>query len=923
MGMESFLSILFFLFTFVSSFASQPSYKDHCASTVPDSTPTTKLNLNSFPLGLHHTGYYKGGDNIIDVFASWNRFSFYLSKRNTRATQTPNLFKLEATLSFISTNMLRDRGGSYYGRHHGYRYRTGYVTFKLDGFWDESSGKVCMVGTSSGYSKIGNSLKVDAVLKLNNVFNASNVTNLVSGSLESLSSDEKNESYFESISVLMLPTQNYNYTLDSIEVANEFSSGSDARQGLALNLDSFSFCKYPLSEWIRRLQLEYSPECHSENCTSISGSSGKLPSLMSLTSIGCSLTANKHRLRVQVEFSDIGHYWINQAFDPKTMLVGEGWWDEKKNMLCVVACHMMGESSSLVGTHLDDCSVRLRLRFPSIWSIKDTSSIVGQIWSNKSAGDPGYFKMVKFKNDEESGVGGHGLKYEYSQLEKAKQSCPKHKPSGKGKRYPEAYSQDMKFDMSLREFKKRVAWGNSVPLAVDDEFYELGLFTSSDHFSSFTNEVPAETLNINNGSLFNMSYKISISVMSSSKLDDKNSVFNLSSGRVKITAEGVYDAGAGTLCMVGCRDLSNTTEKPVGAHSLDCEILLKFQFPSLDTYDGHIKGSIESMRKENDPLYFKHLNLSGVSYYRESSRRDIWRIDMEIIMALLSTTLACVFVGLQLYKVKKEPNALPFISLVMVLILTLGHMVPLVLNFEALLIQNPNNRRWGFRNNEWLEVNEISVRLITMVAFLLQIRLLYLTWLARKSNESKKGLWVAERNAAYVTLLLYAAGLLIAYFLKLKKNGDNDAVYIPMNQPSTWKNINSYGGLVLDGFLLPQIILNLFSNMRENVLSCSFYFGTTFVRLMPHAYDLYRTHSDAYLDNRSYYYADPSEDFYSTAWDMAIPLGGILFAILIYLQQRFGGHYILPRRFKGSKVYEKVPVVTESESEAEIGATKM
>jgi len=300
-------------------------------------------------------------------------------------------------------------------------------------------------------------------------------------------------------------------------------------------------------------------------------------------------------------------------------------------------------------------------------------------------------------------------------------------------------------------------------------------------------------------------------------------------------------------------------------------------------------------------------------------------MDVEVMMALISTTLSCVFVGLQLNKVKKEPNLLPFISLIMMSILTLGFMIPLVLNFEALLTQNPNNTMRVFRNNGWLEVNEISVRLITMVAFLLQFRLLYLTWSARKSGESKKGLWIAERNSAYVTSLLYAAGLLIAWLLKLK-NGDNkDSVYVPMYQPSPWENIKSYGGLVLDGFLLPQIILNLFLNMRDNVLSFSFYFGTTFVRLLPHAYDLYRTHSDAALDSRSYYYADPSEDFYSTAWDIAIPLGGILFAMIIYLQQRFGSHYILPHRFKGSKVYEKVPekVPVVTESEAEVDTTKI
>ncbi|KAJ1401893.1 hypothetical protein SESBI_28417 [Sesbania bispinosa] len=922
--------MLLFLFTFfsfnpVTCFA---SYKDHCASIIPELTPTsnTKLRLNPFPLGDHHTGYYIGGDSIIDVGASWNRFSFYLTSRNTHATEDPNLFKIAGTISFRSTNSISYGDGSYYGRQ---RYRRGYITFKLDGFWSESSGKVCMVGTGSGHSKTGNSIHLDAVFKLNNVFKASNITSLVSGSLESLGS-EKDENHFEPISVLMFPKSNYNYTLDSIEDDKEFSSssGNDAEEGFPLNLDSLSFCKYPLSWAIKRLQLEYSSECSSsKNCTPVSESSGQLPSVMSLKGIECSHT-NKHRMRVLVEFSDVNYYWVNQSFNTKSMLLGEGWWDEGKNMLYVVACHIMGKESSLAGTQVGDCSIRLKLRFPSIWSINNTNTIVGKIWSNKTANDPGYFKMITFRNDEDLRVGGLGIKYEYSLLDKVNQSCPTHKPvESQGKRYPDAYSYDMRFDLSVRESKKRVAWGSSTPLSVDDHFYELGLPTYSDSFSSTSRDVLAEILNNNNGSLFNISYKISISAMSYSMFD-RDSLFNMSSSSVKISAEGIYDSGAGTLCMVGCRDLVSNNGTPI-SHSMDCMILVKFQLPSLDTNGGrYIKGSVESTREKSDPLYFKPLRLSAVAYYTETARKNVWRMDMEVIMALVATTLACVFVGLQLYHVKRQPTVLPFISLIMMSILTLGHMIPLVLNFEALLTQNPKNKNLVFGNGVWvevlkrgglLEVNEISVRLITMVAFLLQFRLLYLTWSSRKTGESKKGLWASERKAAYVTFPLYAAGLLIALLFKLKKDGDDVAIVTPGYQkhPSSWDNIKSYGGLVLDGFLLPQIILNLFSNMRENVLSCSFYSGTTFVRLLPHAYDLYRTHFAAGQDNGSYYYADPSEDFYSTAWDIVIPLGGILLAIIIYLQQRFGPHYILPHRFKGSKVYEKVPVVTESEAEVE------
>ncbi|KAJ1401894.1 hypothetical protein SESBI_28418 [Sesbania bispinosa] len=925
MVMDSLLSIPFFLITFFSlnpvfSFASQPSYKDHCASFVPESTPK-ELILNPFPLGDHHTGYFTGGDRIIDVGTSFNRFSFYLQPRYMHATQDSDLFKIEATLSLRTTpNTVYYHVGNFsygdrstYGRQR--HYRRSYVTFKLDGFWSESSGKVCMVGTGSGYSKTGNTLNLDAVFKLNNVFNASNITSLVSGSLECLSS-EKDENYFGPISVLMFPKANYNYTLDSMvaDTDNEFSSGSDAEKGLSLNFNSLSFCSYPLSRAIRRLQLEYSSECNSsKNCTPISGSSGQLPSLMSLKSIECSLT-NKERLRVMMIFSNISNYWIDQGFNPKTMLVGEGWWDEKKNMLCIVACHIMGTASSLAGTQVGDCSVRIKLRFPSIWSINNTDRLVGQIWSNKTANDPGYFKMITFRNYEDDRVGFQASKYEYSQLDRVKKSCPTHKPIKKnhGRIYPDAYSYNMRFDMSVAESNRRVAWGYSSPLSVGDQVFGFDQNVSVS-VSVSSSPIEAPVVILNSGSLFNMSYKISIYY--NSTLCDRNSLFNLSSDIVKISAEGIYDAGTGTLCMVGCRDLTSKTGTPI-ADSVDCEILVKFQFPSLDTTSGsYIKGSIESTRKKSDPLYFKSLDLSSAAFYTETAKKAVWRMDMEIIMVLISTTLACVFVGLQLYHVKRHPNVLPFISLIMMSILTLGHMIPLVLNFEALLAQNPNNKNFVFGNVGWLEVNEIAVRLITMVAFLLQFRLLQLTWSSRKTDESKKGLWDAERKAVYVTFPLYAAGLLVALLLKLKNDGGKAPILTTGYQhPSSWENIKSYGGLVLDGFLLPQIILSLFSNMGENVLSCSFYFGTTFVRLLPHAYDLYRTHNYARLGDGSYFYADPNADFYSTAWDIVIPLGGILFAIIIYLQQSFGAHYILPHRFRGSKVYEKVPVVTESEA---------
>ncbi|CAK8535117.1 unnamed protein product [Lathyrus sativus] len=910
------ITMFFFLLTLltISSFSSsqsQPSYKDHCSSIIQPSPPrdTTIITHSLFPLG----GYFTGGANIIHDQNSFNRYSssFLLRHINLHETINSDLFKIESTVSFrTSPNTVYYHVRNFtYGDKPSYRsqrhFKTSFVTFRLEGFWSNSSGKVCMVGTGSAYSKTGDSLNLEAVFKLNNVFSSSNITSLISGSLESLSS-EKNQ-YFETISVIMFPKANYSYSLDSKEAENEFPL---EKKGLSLNLHSSSFCSFPLARAIRRLQLEYNHECSSsKNCTSTI--SDQLPYMMSLKVAECSLE-NKHRLKVMMVFSNKSDYWIEKGFNPKTMLVGEGWWDEKRNSLCVVACHFIGiTKSSLNEARIGDCSVRLSLRFPSVWSIKNTNNIVGEIWSNKSTNDSNYFKKIAFRNFENDRVGYRATKYEYSQLERVKKSCPAHNKILKNKgrtRFPNVYSYDMRFDMSVRdrESRRRIAFGFSNPLSVGDQVYDIDQ-NNNLPVSSFTAASPMPMIILNNGSVnsFNISYKITI--FSNSTFEERDSVFNLSSYRVKISAEGIYDARTGTLCMIGCRDLNSIAGTEITDY-MDCEILLKFHFPPLNANNGtYIQGSIESTRKKSDPLYFKSLEVSSSAIYSETAIKAVWRMDMEIIMVLISTTLSCVFVGSQLYHVKRHPNVLPFISIFMMSILTLGHMIPLVLNFEAVLAQNPNNKNFVFGYVGWLEVNEITVRIITMIAFLLQFRLLQLTWSSRKTSESESNLWIAERKATYVTFPLYAAGLLISLLLKLRNDG--------FQHDSSWENMKSYGGLVLDGFLVPQVILNLFSNMNENVLSSSFYFGTTFVRLLPHAYDFYRMRNYARLVDGSYFYANPNADFYSTSWDIVIPLGGVLFAILIYLQQRFGAQCVLPHRFRGPKVYEKVPTVTESEVE--------
>ncbi|XP_030960862.1 uncharacterized protein LOC115982414 [Quercus lobata] len=553
-------------------------------------------------------------------------------------------------------------------------------------------------------------------------------------------------------------------------------------------------------------------------------------------------------------------------------------------------------TQSFSDAHLGNCSTMLTLRFPEVWSIRGASSMVGQIWSVEAGNESGYFDKIMFQSDRNYMRGDASVssaKYEYSKIDIARKSCS-NPAKTKGKVYPNAFSYEMRFHMSVKNSKGNIGRGYSAPISVDNQLYQYSSYVESEEPANFNSSGPV-----------NISYQIGLTAYSTI------SPFNTSSTlceNFEILAEGLYDAETGILCMVGCRTLGSND-------SLDCEILVNFEFPPTNKRNsGRIKGSIKSTREKSDSLYFEVLDLSENTYYRDEA--SIWRMDAEIIMVLISTTLSCVFMGLQLFHVKRHPHVLPFTSLVMLSILTLGHLIPLVLNFEASFLRNSRGRSIFFDSGGWIEANEVIVRVVGMVAFLFQFRLLHRTWSARRGDGNQKALWIAEKRVLFVVLPLCAAGALVAVIANWGNN-ENDVVMDTYSLRSTnprtlWCDLKSYAGLVLDGFLLPQILLNLFWNSRERALSCGFYMGNTLVRLLPHAYDLYRAHNYCHRYDGSYIYANPGADFYSTAWDVAIPLGGLVFALIIYLQQKFGGRFIFPQRFREMEGYEKLPLISDA-----------
>ncbi|KAG6387325.1 hypothetical protein SASPL_152512 [Salvia splendens] len=109
----------------------------------------------------------------------------------------------------------------------------------------------------------------------------------------------------------------------------------------------------------------------------------------------------------------------------------------------------------------------------------------------------------------------------------------------------------------------------------------------------------------------------------------------------------------------------------------------------------------------------------------EEGARTTWRMDLETAMVLVSNTLICIFVALQINHVKRYPKVASSISLLMLVILSVGQGLRLILSME----------------------DQAVVRLSSL---LVQLRLVQLVW---------------ERKPGCALLSLYVIGGLLAFVM--------------------------------------------------------------------------------------------------------------------------------------------------------------
>ncbi|KAL7592772.1 hypothetical protein Lser_V15G32258 [Lactuca serriola] len=854
---------------------SEVPYSRYCNDVVRESPFTETQLLRDNFLRLDKAVYSLGNENPQFNFNPVSSQVASFSTREAYETKSKGIVKVNAVLNLVgagiidyfSGNTPRRRLRLVKFRPPRWEPRTNVgAGFRLFGFWDSNSGKLCMVGSGS----VSTLTPVNVVFKLDYPNSSVLDTSLINGTLQSIT-PSGSATYFKPISILGVSRMGYNYTYINKEINNDGFSIYDDLENTSLSLpDARTAYRRGICSvitWGLRFELDYNTyDCKNVSCSFITVGDETFPRFLSIKVVDC---LEDGKVRYILQFSN-STYGRGMSFYPLTSLVAEGVWNKKKNRLELVACQLFDKMSAR------DCSIRLAFSLPSNLSLQNRSSIIGRMWSTKrkNLGHVSIYSPANLHSRIK------GASYEYSQHKKITNLCSKTLDSntqGKKETYPDENSPNLRFDMLVKNKKGQMAYGYASPFYIGDRFYSSFSMIEGNHSS------------INK--YINISYVMSFTTRGEFEFGGKIP----GSKMVEISAEGVYNTKNGVICMIGCKHMPY--EKFQKKRSLDCELLININYSKR----GSVHGSIKSTRTRPDPLYFEPVKFGSSSITTVQARESIWRMDLEITMVVISNTLACIFIAFQLFHVKKNPEFLPETSIIMLTVLTLAHMIPLLLNFEAIFIKNRKQNVF-LGTDQWLEVNEVLVRVITMVAFLLQSRLLQLTWCSRNGNENNnnkdKNLWEFDRKVLYVTFPLY----IFAFFAHLLQLHASKSM-------TFWGELESYFGIVLDTFLIPQIVFNLFCDTCNMVLAPSFYIGSTVVRLLPHVYDIYRSHSSLWFYDKIY--ANPGMDFYSTIWDVVVCFGGTFCVLVIYVQQRFGGRSVLPKRFRESFMYQKVAVTTQ------------
>ncbi|XP_020198047.1 uncharacterized protein [Aegilops tauschii subsp. strangulata] len=863
----------------LSAAVTASSYSTACPSLTPaqdrhtDGDEAVAL-IRSFQIS---GGQFSGGaDGLFSPDDDpYKARQFHFLPHGASRTDDPALVHLTGTLTIFGPR-------SWHRGNHHYYSEAASIAFILDGYHSSASRELCMVGTGTEHAADGSLRQYhDVVLRLHVPSPPSLADPFVSGSMEG-SSD------LGTISLLAY-TEGDHYKYDSGHAACSPGPSMLPASGSLRALGAVnSVCAHLKEQLMISYRLEHGRAVFPR---------------MRVNQMQCSADgAALHAYAVL--FNDTRPtergYRRRRFLVGDEALVADGHWDQARRMLCLRACRVTLRAPA--SAPAVDCTIGMSFWFPAVWTMREQRAVAGMLWNSSQAGA----EPMPIIDDQRSNANISDVKYSYNDtmLEEAKKH---HQEISNGKKiigsdsFPDFNSTNGDAEFSFQALDIR---GQAYPVTIGSGMVADNILADDDAssrrwvvYGSMPTTAAARRAVVDDmkEDLLNVSYVIRYSAPRDKMRVRPSNVAHYSNYSVekrKILAEGIYDRKRGILCMVGCQERAGLT---------DCQTLVTVQFASLGSnMPEHGTGAISSLRDKTDRLFFAKINFTMHGMYSAQVENAISRMDMESVMLVASTTLSCVFTILQILHTKRNPEAAPAVSVTMLVVLTMGFLAPLVLNSEALFASRRSQYYELHPTSRRIEINEVMMRAPTLIAFVLQLRLLQLAWSGRRTST------MSERTVLWICLPLYALGGIVAAVFHVI-NARASTIGMAGWRVTIWQDLVSYAGLILDGFLLPQIILNAsLGGSRAWAISPWFYLGGTMLRLMPHVYDVVRARIYKPSMRSSKLYASPHDDLFSVAWDMVIPCGAALLALLLFLQQRLPGTAPLPSQRRRSSGYEMV-----------------
>lgn len=865
-----------------------------------------------------NTGYFFGGKDIefkdeSNVTSSYSYVtrSFSLLPLHADRTSKTAVFHVVAMLTLSGG---RDRESHYMGAHRWRRHQSYVgshsVTFSFDGYYSTgtTSGELCMTGSGSYPEENGSTKRLRDVALHLRVPNPSSITDpFITGSLKGAG--------FDAISLVAYAEgDTYRYGKRASCSPLPPSSAAAARGALQAIGANFS-CAHLKDHLAASYKLQEQD-----------GGGGHAPvsppdRRLHISEVQCAADGS---VRAYASFSNDTEMGRHLPPRPPFMVkdeavVAEGHWDSARSMLCLRACRVVVGSGESMAVD-EECDMGMGFWFPGVWTIRDRSAVAGMLWNSSKAGDgSGVSGVVSASSVDGSIHRGNfsEVKYEYNytMVEEAKKHCLQDPASSKPKKKvkgsfvaPNNYT-DHDLEFHFYDTKgSMVGGGRAYPVAIGSAMVYGDQLAADDSFSR------KAVVDMNTEELLNVSYDIRESVPPAGWVTPKNGSYSVILEERRMAAEGVFDPKTGILSMIACREYNSSTT--------DCQILITVYLASLmdRKAQGHGRGAISSLRNKTaaDPLFFEKVDIMLYGMYSEQISESISRMDFESILLVVSTTLPCVFTVMQIFHAKRRSEAAAATSVTMLVVLALGYVAPLVVSSEALFLSR--RRQYApllpFRSYVPYELSQAMLRAPTLIALLLQLRLIQLALSARKADaeqsKAESSASRAERRALWLCAPLYLIGgalTIVVHVVNALRAAREDSLTVRIGpEPATlWEDLVSSAGLAQDAFLLPQVVMNALSpgGVRA-ALTPWFYIGSTVVRAMPHVYDVIRAQGYVPSSRPSIVFASPRYDRYGVAWDVIVPCTAIVLAALVFLQQLVGSAAPLFRSRRRLGEYEMV-----------------